>query len=205
MSMIIPPNCHNIHLFPACSVCLLDILQLWNHKTLPTEDLVFATHLDTSLFEQLLTILKEGCPTAQEVDEDTSVPPYLVQQWSPKIYPNNIFCHLKAIQSQEEPLPNGRHRHRLQSPASCSFQLPSPWIWIQAKDLSPIHQKSTPRQSPSSPKYCTTQSVKTKAVSQAKVGQRRSHRHSWSLGPCNWVPGFSYTPSIAEVGLGLFR
>ena len=45
-----------------------------------------STDLHTSLFKQLLSILKEGCPSLQEVNEDTGVPPNLkeIGHWPKK-------------------------------------------------------------------------------------------------------------------------
>ena len=46
------------------------------------------TDLHTSLFKQLLSILKEGCSSLQEVNEDTGVPPNLKKIDQPK---KNVF------------------------------------------------------------------------------------------------------------------
>ena len=79
-TLSVSPNSHDIHFLSACSVCLLDILQLLKLTPFCLKFLITKSkskYLHIFLFKQFLSILKEGSSSLQEVDQNASVPPNL--------------------------------------------------------------------------------------------------------------------------------
>ena len=79
-TLSVSPNSHDIHFLSACSVCLLDILQLLKLTPFCLKILITKSkskYLHIFLFKQFLSILKEGSSSLQEVDQNASVPPNL--------------------------------------------------------------------------------------------------------------------------------
>ena len=110
----ISPNSHYVHFLSACSVCLLDILQLLKLTSFCVNILITKSkskYLHIFLFKQFLSILKEGSSSLQEVDQNASVPPNLKKDMT------TTKLSLPAHQ------PCGRPQHHLRSQASCSFRL----------------------------------------------------------------------------------
>ena len=83
-TLSVSPNSHDIHFLSACSVCLLDILQLLKLTPFCLKILITKSkskYLHIFFFKQFLSILKEGSSPLQEVDQNASVPPNLKKTW----------------------------------------------------------------------------------------------------------------------------